>query len=431
MQGSLDITPIGDSKKGMVILQPMSAKKAKAERRQAAAQAAARQVKENSHSQTPSWPLLAIRILGAIGLAIGVYLSVLHYQAGASGTIESAFCGTGTTVNCSLVLGSVYAQLFGVPVAALAAATYVTLLGSTFLASPGLTILLCGWMFVFSLYMAALSLFKIGAICTMCTGLYLINTGLFISAIVMGRASNTVTTPRLAYTALGFAVFLLGIGLTQTKDAAFVTAPKEYLPPAQADIDLNFVRYYHEQPAVVLRGSERHIEGPSNAVLTIHEFVDFRCPQCARARETLMKFQHANPNDVRVVFRHYPLDQQCNPGMRSQVHPGACAAAMAAECAGEQGKFWEYADLLFANQANFRRVDFEAHAQTARLDVEQFTTCMDDGRTEALVKNDIDEAIRLEVKATPTLVVNGRLIRGLPPVKKLATLVTHQKQQEQ
>ena len=55
---------------------------------------------------------------------------------------------------------------------------------------------------------------------------------------------------------------------------------------------------------------------------------------------------------------------------------------------------------------------------------------MDDGRTEALVKNDIDEALRLEIEATPTLVVNGRVIRGLPPVKKLATLVTLQKQQE-
>ena len=65
-----------------------------------------------------------------------------------------------------------------------------------------------------------------------------------------------------------------------------------------------------------------------------------------------------------------------------------------------------------------------------RLDFEQFGACMDDGRTATLVKNDIDEALRLDIKATPTLVVNGRLIRGLPPVGKLATLVTLRKQQE-
>ena len=411
------------------MLQPMSAKKAKAERRKAATQETATSWERNALRYVPNWPPRALRVLGALGLALGIYLSVLHYQAGASGTIESAFCGTGTTVNCSLVLSSAYATLFGVPVAVLAAGSYAALLVSTFLATPGLTILLCGWMFVFSLYMAALSFFKIGAVCLLCTGLYVVNIGLFISAVALGRAHNTITTPRLAFAALGCALFVLGIGLTQTQDAAHVTPLQEYLAPPPAEMDRSFVRYYYDQPAVVLRGAERHVKGPSDAVLTIHEFVDFRCPQCANARDILLKFQHANPSDVRIVFRHYPLDQQCNTGMKSQVHPGACAAAGAAECAAEQGKFWEYAGLLFADQTKFKRTDFETHARTARLDFEQFSACMDEGRTEALVKNDIDEATRIEVKATPTLVVNGRLIRGLPPIKKLATLVTLQKQQ--
>lgn len=412
------------------MLQPMSAKKAKAARRKAATHDPAVQTARHAQRHAPSWPLLAIRILGALGLVIGVYLSVLHYQAGASGSIESAFCGSGTTVNCSLVLSSAYATLLGIPVAVLAAGSYATLLASTFLAAPGLTVLLCGWMFVFSLYMAAVSFFTIGAVCPLCTGLYLVNLGLFVSALVQGRTDHTITPPRLAYAALGFSIVLLAIGLTQTEDAAHVTPLQEYLAPPPAEMDMSFVRYYYDQPAVVLRGSERHVEGPADAALTIHEFVDFRCPQCANARDTLLKFQHANPDDVRIVFRHYPLDQQCNTSMQGQVHPGACAASMAAECAAEQGKFWEYADLLFADQAKFKRADFDAHARTARLDFEQFSACMDDGHTEALVKNDIDEALRLEIKATPTLVVNGRLIRGLPPVNKLATLVTLQKQQE-
>ena len=412
------------------MLQPMSAKKAKAARRKTATHDPAVQTERHAQRRVPSWPPLAIRVLGALGLIIGVYLSVLHYQAGTSGSIESAFCGSGTTVNCSLVLSSAYATLFGIPVAVLAAGSYAVLLASTFLAAPGLTSLLCGWMFVFSLYMAAVSFFTIGAVCPLCTGLYLVNLGLFASALVQGRADHTITPPRLAYATLGFSVLLLGIGLTQTEDAAHVTPLQEYLAPSPAEMDMSFVRYYYDQPAVVLRGSERHVEGPADAMLTIHEFVDFRCPQCAKARDTLLKFQRANPDDVRIVFRHYPLDQQCNTSMQGQVHPGACAASMAAECAAEQGKFWEYADLLFAEQTRFKRTDFDAHARTARLDFEQFSACMDDGRATALVKNDIDEALRLEIKATPTLVVNGRVIRGLPPVSKLATLVTLQKQQE-
>ena len=149
----------------MFLLQPMSAKKAKAARRQAATHDPASQTTRHAERHAPSWPPLAIRVLGALGLVIGVYLSILHYQAGAGGSIESAFCGSGTTVNCSLVLSSAYASLFGVPVAVLAAGSYVILLASTFLAVPGLTVLLCGWMFVFSLYMAAISFFSIGAVC--------------------------------------------------------------------------------------------------------------------------------------------------------------------------------------------------------------------------------------------------------------------------
>ena len=408
------------------MLQSMSAKKAKAERRRVAQQGDAHQTPP---PQISSWPLLTIRILGALGLGIGMYLSVLHYQAGADGGIDSAFCGTGTTVNCSLVLSSAYAQLFGVPVALWATVAYAALLATTLLSSTGLSLFLCGWMFAFSVYMAGLSFIKIGAICPLCTSLYLINIGLLISALVLGRANGVLTTPRLACAFTGFVVVLLGIGLTQTKIAATVATPQEFIAPAPAKMDMDFVRYYHEQPAVVLRGAERHVKGPSDAGLTIHEFVDFRCPQCAQARTVLSRLQYANPDDVRIVFRHYPLDQQCNPAMKGQVHPGACTAALAAECAGEQGKFWEYADLLFTHQAKFKREDFEEHARTTGLDFEPFSTCLDERRHESLVQNDIQEARRIEIKATPTLVINGRVIRGIPPVKKLASLVTLQKKQ--
>ena len=403
----------------------MSAKKAKADRRKVAQQDGA----HHAPTRVPSWPFLAIRILGALGLGIGMYLSVLHYQAGAEGGIDSAFCGTGTTVNCSLVLSSAYATLFGVPVALWATAAYAALLATTLLSSTGLSLFLCGWIFVFSAYMAELSFITIGAICPLCMSLYLINIGLLISAFVLGRANGALTTPRLAYILTGFAVVLLGIGLAQTKEAATAVTPQQFIAPAPADMDMSFVRYYQEQPAVVLRGAERHVEGPSDAGLTIHEFVDFRCPQCAQARRVLSRLQHANPNDVRIVFRHYPLDQQCNTAMKGQVHPGACTAALAAECAGEQGKFWEYADLLFADQTKYKREDFEEHAKTAGLDSEPFSTCLDERRHESLVKSDIQEAHRIEIKATPTLVINGRVIRGIPPIKKLASLVTLQNKQ--
>lgn len=131
---------------------------------------------------------------------------------------------------------------------------------------------------------------------------------------------------------------------------------------------------------------------------------------------------------MRVIFRHYPLDQACNPHLSQQVHPGACAAAYAVECAAEQGKFWEYADLLFADQKQYTRQDLQHYAQTAGLDVTRFNECLNDGRTTRLVRADIEAAEEIKVKATPTLVVNGRLIEGLPPPEKLSLILALEKQ---
>ena len=415
---------VGASKTRVVKRRRMSARKAKAERRAAAERQTERTPDGRAAQRGPDRALWAVRGLAGIGLGLAGYLTLLHYQAGATGEIESALCGAGATVNCNLVLGSAYATLFGWPIALYAAATYAALLAGTFLATLWPTLLLCGWAFVFSVYLAALSFFGIGAVCPLCTALYVVNLGLAGCAALLGRATGSVSGAGLGFAALGFGVALAGIGLTQARDAAFVTPPQDFLAPAAEDMDAGFVRYYYEQPTVVLRGEERHVKGPADAALTLHEFVDFRCPQCAVASETLHKFQRANPDDVRLVFRHYPLDRGCNSGMQNQVHPGACAAAVAAECAGEQGKFWEYADLLFADQTRFARADFEAHAEAVRLDLDGFRACLEETRIRELVRADIAEAERIEIRATPTLVANGRLIQGVPPAGKLATLVT-------
>lgn len=402
----------------------MSAKKIKAERRAAAERRAVRTSDGRAGQRGPDRALWTVRGLAGVGLGLAGYLTFLHYQAGATGEIESALCGAGATVNCNLVLSSAYATLFGWPVALYATATYAAVLAGTFLATLWPTLLLCGWAFVFSVYMAGLSFFGIGAVCPLCTALYAVNFGLAVSAGLLGRATGSLSGAGLGFSVLGFAVVLTGIGLTQARDAAFVTPPQDFLPPAAEDMDAGFVRYYYEQPAVVLRGEDRHVKGPADAVLTLHEFVDFRCPQCAIASETLHRFQRANPDDVRLVFRHYPLDRGCNSGMKNQVHPGACAAAVAAECAGEQGNFWEYADLLFTDQTRFARADLEAHAEALRLNIKGFRACLEETRIRDLVRDDIEEAERIDVQATPTLVANGRLIQGVPPAGKLATLVT-------
>jgi protein-disulfide isomerase len=142
----------------------------------------------------------------------------------------------------------------------------------------------------------------------------------------------------------------------------------------------------------------------------------------------LKQLLRGNPNDLQVIFHHYPLDSDCNPSVTQQVHPASCAASISAECAGEQGKFWEYADLLFAEQIEYTRADLDGFAKTLNLDLPQFQTCLADPKIRERIGRDIAEADKIGVKATPTIVANGHLIEGMPTPNKLASLITVEKQ---
>ncbi|MCS6926573.1 MAG: thioredoxin domain-containing protein [Candidatus Binatia bacterium] len=372
--------------------------------------------------------MTTIRVLAVLGLAIGGYLTILHYRAG-TGPLNAPFCAVGTVINCDLVLRSPYATLLGQPLALWGAITYLVILLASALGHTALLVFLCGWTLIFSLYLAGVSLIVLKSFCFLCLSLYTINAGLGISAIVLARSAALMTGRQVAASVAVYVLLVLGTGWVQLRPVSptvDLTRPLSEQNLSAADAD--FVRFYHSRPQVALSGAERHTEGPPHATLTITEFVDFRCPQCARARAVLSEFHRTHPNDVRIVFRHYPLDQACNPHLSHQVHPGACAAAYAAECAAEQGKFWQYADLLFAEQKHYTRQDLQQYAQAAGLDVSRFTACLNDGRTTRLVRADIEAAEEIKVKATPTLVINGRLIEGLPPFEKLALILALEKQ---
>lgn len=401
----------------------MSGKQVKAERRSATRIEAIRP--RGVHS--PRWPLITIRILSAAGLLVSAYLTILHVQAGATGQIESPFCGTGAIINCTSVLGSAYARLFGVPVAGWAATMYALTLLLSLFGQSVLLVLLCGWAFAFSLYMAGLSLFVIQAACLFCITLYIINTGLLVGAVALARSSHLLTGSQTAVSIVAYAALIAGFAWLQAQKPPTVVAETAPLM-APAAVDAEFLRYYNSRPLVTLTGQERHTKGPTQALLTISEFVDFRCPQCAHAREVLKQLLDGNPGDIRLIFRHYPLDSECNPQITNQVHPTSCAASMAAECAGEQERFWDYADLLFTDQKEYTRADFESYANTLKLDIGRFQSCLNEVSSKDLVRKDIEEAERIGIKATPTLIINGHLIEGLPTGPKLASLITAEKQ---
>jgi protein-disulfide isomerase len=145
--------------------------------------------------------------------------------------------------------------------------------------------------------------------------------------------------------------------------------------------------------------------GPGDAPVTLVVFADFECPFCARAVGTVRQLREAFGDKLRVVFKHHPLP----------FHPNARGAALAAAAAGQQGKFWEMHDRLFADPTQLGPDALVEHARELGLDVGAFKAALKSARIKALVDEDIAEAARVGATGTPTFFVNGRKIVGAQP----------------
>ena len=153
--------------------------------------------------------------------------------------------------------------------------------------------------------------------------------------------------------------------------------------------------------------------GPATAPVTIVEFSDFQCPYCRQAAPTLKKIQETFGDRVRLVYRDAPLP----------THPEALVAAEAAQCAHDQGKFWEYHDVLFANQQALQRARLREYAAVVGLDERRFSACLDGGRFRADVERDLGDAQAYGIASTPTFFVNGRVVMGALPYERLEQIV--------
>lgn len=154
--------------------------------------------------------------------------------------------------------------------------------------------------------------------------------------------------------------------------------------------------------------------GPANAKVTIVEFGDFLCGPCASAASAAVAVQAAFPKDVRLAWKHLPNDS---------LHPLASAAAVAAQCAQRQGKFWAYADLLFTRQSSLSADQFPEIAQEAGLNGPAFQACLDAQDTLPVVQKDLQEGLGLQIAATPTTFINGKRYVGALSIQELTSYV--------
>ena len=160
-----------------------------------------------------------------------------------------------------------------------------------------------------------------------------------------------------------------------------------------------------EPPILPVSADDDPSVGPANAPVTIVEFSDFQCPYCKLSVPTIKEILAKYPDKVRVVYRDYP-----GPN-----HPHAQQAAEAAQCAGDQGKFWEYHDSLFDHQAPGTEWNFIDLAKEIGLNRDTFATCLHTRRYREEVDKDLHDGFTLGVTSTPTFFINGRPLVGAQP----------------
>ena len=155
--------------------------------------------------------------------------------------------------------------------------------------------------------------------------------------------------------------------------------------------------------------------GPADAPVTIVEFSDYQCPYCRRWAEQVEKPLLKRYGDkIRFVYRDFPL---------TKIHPYAFSAAEAADCAGAQGKYWEYHDALFAQKYGLGDEAYKKYAQDIGLDMDQFNQCMKEHRYKDEVQADLNYALKIGVQSTPTFFINGIAVVGAWPLEKFTDII--------
>lgn len=189
-----------------------------------------------------------------------------------------------------------------------------------------------------------------------------------------------------------------------------VVADTQPTPPAQPN-----------QPAapafpVNVSMDDDEVKGDANAPVTIIEFSDYECPFCSRyVEETMPQVvkEYIDTGKVKYVFRDFPLS----------FHENAQKAAEAAECAGEQGKYWAYHDILFINNTKLAVTNLKQYAKDLNLNTTTFNNCLDNGDMTEEVQKDTADGSRYGVSGTPAFFINGIKLVGAQPFSAFKQII--------
>ena len=366
--------------------------------------------------------VMASLIAAVLGIIIsGVSISeYLHIQK--AGFENASYCAISETINCDIVNASSYATLFGIPVAAWGFLFYLAVAGFVaviyFAKSPKNTALSFIWgiaaiAFIWSLRMAYVSAYVLHAACITCLTQYIINLFLFVTLYFAGKFTfknrlNYIFSKKILPHALTVLI-IFGLGYVFA-----LSSIKDAIPKPSAEEILTAVNAHFKQSLYDIKPEDLKDAptwGNPNAKVTIVEFSDFECPFCKIAAFNIKPYLYEFRDNVKFVFKNYPLDNSCNQYMLwGPMHRNSCLAAKAAACAGEKGEFWEYHDGIFKNQNKISYDMLVDLAERLGLEKSWMEQCINSPEALAKIKADIEIAHHVYLTGTPSIIINQRVL---------------------
>ena len=371
-----------------------------------------------------------IAVLALIGIITTVKLAIIYFNANFNPYALSSFCSISDFIDCDGIAKTSESQFLGIPLALWGMFLYAFMLLMLFvdklrnfkllkflevfknpmdyIASLGLI------SFAISMLLLCLSLFEIKKLCILCAFTYILNlcigciaadfkNGGFLKAIKQS-INDFVDAIKIKHYMVAFILVMLAAG----GFLSYTTSSMDLAPQVKKQREFKeFINAKKNKYAV--KGNLLGVENPK---VIVYVYSDYQCPICFSHNIMIHKLAR-EMDGVQVIHKNLPLDNECNPYLQAQMHPGACIDARYSIAAEKQGKFWEMNDMLFQYKPKTENEILNLAQKKKYFDIDKLKEDADSIDTYQELRKQVDEAYKQDIIGTPTTMINNEARLGI------------------
>ena len=371
-----------------------------------------------------------IAVLALIGIITTVKLAIIYFNANFNPYALSSFCSISDFIDCDGIAKTSESQFLGIPLALWGMFLYAFMLLMLFvdklrnfkllkflevfknpmdyIASLGLI------SFAISMLLLCLSLFEIKKLCILCAFTYILNlcigciaadfkNGGFLKALKQS-INDFVDAIKIKHYMVAFILVMLAAG----GFLSYTTISMDLAPQVKKQREFKeFINAKKNKYAV--KGNLLGVENPK---VIVYIYSDYQCPICFSHNIMIHKLAR-EMDGVQVIHKNLPLDNDCNPYLQAQMHPGACIDARYSIAAEKQGKFWEMNDMLFQYKPKTENEILNLAQKKKYFDIDKLKEYADSKDTYQELRKQVDEAYKHDIIGTPTTMINNEARLGI------------------